>query len=65
MTANPLLNARQVAELLGTTPAKVRELRRRPDGGLPAIDISASPGRPTWRWQPSTIQNFLRNRRRA
>lgn len=61
--AEPLLDAHQVAQLLGCTPSKVRALRRNPASGLAAIDISNGRGRPTWRWRPSTIQTFLRNRR--
>ena len=54
MTADKsLLTKEQVADLLGVTPEQVLK--------LPGIDVSAGT-RPSWRWRPSTIQTFLRNR---
>lgn len=62
MTADRnLLTKEQVAELLGVTPEQVLKLRRLHPSPLPGIDVSAG-HRPSWRWRPSTIQAFLRNR---
>ena len=59
---DPLLTAEDVARHLGVTREKVLVLRRK--GFLPAVDVSAGT-RPTYRWRPSTVETFLRNRRAA
>lgn len=60
-----LLTAAEVAAQLATTPKHVRELRRLDPSPLPAINVSAGTGRPSWRWRPSTVDAFLRQRRAA
>lgn len=62
MTADKnLLTKEQVAELIGITPDQVLKLRRLHPSPLPGINVSAG-ARPSWRWRPSTVQTFLRNR---
>jgi predicted ArsR family transcriptional regulator len=58
-----LLKVDEVADRLAITPDQVREHRRR--GALPAINVAVTDGRPSWRWRPSTVETFLRNRRSA
>ena len=59
-----LLTADDVARLLGVTRAQVLKLRRLHPRPIPAVDVSAG-SRPSYRWRPSTVENFLRNRRAA
>lgn len=63
--SDTLLNAHEVAARIGTTEKHVRQLRRLDPSPLPGINVSAGPGRPTWRWRPSTVDQFLRQRRAA
>ena len=56
-----LLKISHVAELLNCSKVHVRRLQE--SGELPAIDISVSGrGRPCWRWEPSVVQRYLRDR---
>ena len=59
---DPLLTAEQVAQRLGSTRAQVLRLRRLDPCPIPAINISTG-ARPSYRWRPSVIDTFLRNRR--
>ena len=62
MTADKnLLTKEQVAELIGVTPGQILKLRRLHPSPLPGINVSAG-ARPSWRWRPSVVQAFLRNR---
>ena len=61
MNDKSLLTKEQVAELIGITPGQVLKLRRLRPSPLPGINVSAG-ARPSWRWRPSTVQTFLRNR---
>ena len=59
-----LLTADDVASRLGVTRAQVLRLRRLQPCPIPAVDVSAG-ARPSYRWRPSVIDAFLRNRRAA
>ncbi|MFC0626116.1 helix-turn-helix domain-containing protein [Kribbella deserti] len=57
-----LLTVEDVAAHLQLTPTHVRRLIRRRE--LPAINVGAE-RRPTYRVEPSALQEFLDSRRRA
>lgn len=60
MSATGLLTADEVARTLNCTQAQVLRLRRA--GLLPAVNISAGL-KPNYRWRPSALSAFLRNRK--
>jgi len=61
-STEPLLDADQVAQRLQVSRRHVLELRRLDPCPIPAINVSAS-SRPNYRWRPSVVEAFLRNRK--
>lgn len=59
-TRTDLLDVHEVARRLGISAYQVRAHRKQ--GNLPAVNVSLG-ARPTWRWSPSAIDTFKRNRR--
>lgn len=62
MNTAELLKAEDVAQRLGVTRAQVLRLRRLNPCPLPAINVSTG-AKPNYRWRPSAVDAFLRNRR--
>jgi excisionase family DNA binding protein len=55
-----LLNAKEVAEILGVRKTMVYRLMG--DGTIPTVNISDSPCRRTLRVRPSVLQKWIENR---